>query len=165
MSPSALHTSSKILENSVVLLETSIESLDKATSDMPRLTKILSTQKVFGLVPELDLESAKRNLETESHPQVTYLVDKIKNEVARLKRKKQTLESKLELQEIRLQTAERSSRDSFTGRIMKNSNPLKLARLQLLQNKKDRLKYSLSSVNLQNTRNRLSMIPSLPPHR
>lgn len=160
---SPLYTSSKILESSLDLLDSSLRSLDSATRNVPRLKKILHTQKVFGLVPELDLESAKRNFETETHPQISYLVDKIEKEVARLKRKKIGLESKLELQHVRLQSAENNARDSLRGRGPKNVDPQKIARLKLLQNKKERLKYSLSRMNLQNTRARLSVIPSLPP--
>lgn len=148
----------------MALLESSIKSLDKATHDTLRLRKVLNTQKVFGLVPELDLESAKRNLESETHPQISYLVGKIEKEVARLRRKKASLESKLELQLVRLQTAEKNPRDSLgRGRVSKNADPQMLARLKLLQNKKERLKYSLSRMNLQSTRARFSMIPSLPP--
>lgn len=164
MANSPLYTSSKILESSLALLDSSIKSLDKATVHVPRLKKILHTQKVFGLVPEVDLESAKRNFETETHPQISYLVDKIEKEVTRLKRKKAGLVSKLELQSVRLQSAENNPRDSFTrARVSKSVDLHKLARLKLLQNKKERLKYSLSRMNLQNTRARLSVIPSLPP--
>lgn len=167
MANSPLYSSSKILQSSVTLLDSSIKALDRATRDIPRLTKVLTTQKVFGLVPELDLESAKRNLQSETHPQISYLVDRIEKEVARLRRKKASLESKLELQQVRLQTAEKNSRDSRPSSrnsgVGKAVDPQKMARLKLLQNKKERLKYSLSRMNLQNTRARLSMIPSLPP--
>lgn len=165
MANSPLYTSSKILESSLGVLDSSLKSLDSATRHVPRLKKILHTQKVFGLVPEVDLESAKRNFETETHPQISYLVDKIEKEVTRLRRKKVGLDSKLELQQVRLQSAENNQRESLTrGRGMaKNADVHKLARLKLLQNKKERLKYSLSRMNLQNTRARLSVIPSLPP--
>lgn len=160
MMSSQLYTSSRILESSVRLLDSSIKSLDKATRDVPRLKKVLDTQKVFGLVPELDLESAKKHLKMETHPQITYLMGKVEKELARLRRKKASLESKLQLQQVRLETAEKNGRDPRTTR---HGDDQKLARLKLLQNKKERLMYSLSRLNLQSTRARLSVVPHLPP--
>lgn len=164
MANSPLYASSKILESLVALLDSSIKSLDRATRDTPRLMKVLHTQKVFGLVPELDLESAKRSLESETHPQISYLIGRIEKEVARLRRKKASLESKLELQQVRLRSSERPPA-SARAAVAKTADPQKLAKLKLLQNKKERLRYSLSRVNLQTTRARLSMIPSLPPQQ
>lgn len=163
---SSLYMSSRILQSSVGLLESSIESLDKAIADVPRLKKVLTTQKVFGLVPEVDLESAKRHLKDETHPQITYLVGKVEQELGRLKRKKASLENKLQLQQVRLTTAENGRESMGRHSINKGSvDDQKLAKLKLLQNKKERLKYSLSRINLQSTRARLSLIPSLPPQK
>lgn len=145
--------------------------MDNATKEIPRLKKVLATNKVFGLVPELDLESAKRNIQNEVQPQVDALVLKIEKELNKLKRKKTNLASKVDLQQVRLENAAKSNRDSLSGikgilasRIAKGDiDEQKLARLKLLQNKKERLKYSLSRLNLQDKKARLSMIPSLPP--
>lgn len=161
------------LSASVALLNDSLKTIDNATKDIPRLKKVLSTNKVFGLVPELDLESAKRNIQNEVQPQINALVLKIEKELSKLKRKKTNLASKVDLQQVRLENAAKSNRDSLSGikgitanRISKGDiDELKLARLKLLQNKKERLKYSLSRLNLQDKRARLSTIPSLPPHR
>lgn len=158
------------LSASVALLDDSLRAIDNATNDIPRLKKVLSTNKVFGLVPELDLESAKRNIQNEVQPQVDALVLKIEKELNKLKRKKTNLASKVDLQQVRLENAAKSSRDSFSGikgisasQISKGEiDELKLARLKLLQNKKERLKYSLSRLNLQDKKARLSTIPSLP---
>lgn len=156
---SSLHTCSRILHSSVQLLDSSLDSLDAATRDIPRLQKVLATQKVFGLVAERDLDSAKRQVHTDTHPQIEHIVERIEGEVTRLRRRRLALQSQLELQKVRLQTAkDRRARDSVDG-----LQGAKLARLKLLQNKKDRLKYSLSRLNLQSRRARLSLIPSLPP--
>lgn len=76
------------LSASVALLNDSLKTIDNATKDIPRLKKVLSTNKVFGLVPELDLESAKRNIQNEIQPQINALVIKIEKELSKLKRKK-----------------------------------------------------------------------------
>lgn len=155
------------LSASVNLLDESFKTLDEAAHDLSRLQKVLSISKVFGLVPELDLENAKQNVRKEVEPQISNIITKVQNEVSKLERKKMNLVSKVDLQQVRLETFQGSSRDSigrgvtFRGRVVKGSgDELKVARLKLLQNKKERLKYSLSRLNLQQ---RLSMIPSLPP--
>lgn len=167
MGRSPLYTSSRILESSIDLLNSSISSLEYATRDVPRIKAVLNTQKVFGLVPELDLESAKRQVQTETHNEIKNMMDKLEKELERMKRKKAGLENKFKLQQVRLETAEKNGRESFTttlqGGVHKNAEELKIARLRLLQNKKERLKYSLSRLNLQDTKARMSIIPSLRP--
>lgn len=167
MGRSPLYTSSRILESSIDLLNSSISSLEYSTRDVSRIKVVLNTQKVFGLVPELDLESAKRQVQSETHSEISKLMSKLEKELERMKRKKAGLENKFKLQQVRLETAEKSGRESFTttlqGGIHKSAEELKIARLRLLQNKKERLKYSLSRLNLQDTKARMSMIPSLPP--
>ncbi|ODV67808.1 hypothetical protein HYPBUDRAFT_148114 [Hyphopichia burtonii NRRL Y-1933] len=153
------------LKGSVEFLEVSLKRLDEVTRDVPRLKRVLTTDKVFGLVPELDLENAKKKLQHETHPQINIMVEKIEREISRLTRRKNNLTGKIELQRIRIDGARKNtSNDMEIGRVVKGDiNEHKLTRLKLLQNKKERLKYSLSRLNLQDKKNRLSMIPSLPP--
>lgn len=169
MKKSPLYTSVHILDSSVELLNSSIRSLEYATRDVKRIKTVLNTQKVFGVVPELDLESAKRQVQSETNTQVSTLMGKLEKELERLRRKKAGLENKFKLQQVRLETAEKNGRESFTttlrGGIHKSAEESKISRLRLLQNKKERLKYSLSRMNLQDTKARLSMIPSLPPQK
>lgn len=157
---------------SILLLKDSVDTLNDATKDVHRLKGVLATRKVFGLVPEMDLENAKRSVQNEIKPQMKAITAKIENEVSRLRRKKTNLVSKVDLQQVRLENAAKRSKESPTelkglsaSRISKGDiDELKLARLMLLQHKKDRLKYSLSRLNLQDKKARLSMIPILPPH-
>lgn len=151
---------------SVSLLDDSIKTLDEAANDLARLKKVLSIKKVFGLVPELDLENAKLNIKLEVQPQIGNVLSRIRRELNVLELKKMNLIGKIDLQEQRLDSA-RGGRGSV-GKLKKitytgNISDEKLTRLKLLQNKKDRLKYSLSRQKLQSQRARLSKIPSLQP--
>lgn len=152
----SLHSSTQALENCSEILAQSRALLDRAIRDIPRLKKVLHTQKVYGLVPQLDVNAAKAGLHTETPQELKALLQHMEQEVARLRRRKVSLESKFELQKVRLETA-------LPPKPRGRPDELKLARLRLLQNKKDRLNYSLSRMKLQNTRSRLSFIPSLPP--
>lgn len=150
MSLPPLYTSARIFEDSVDLLGSSLESLEQATKDIPRLKQVLDTQKVFGLVPESDLQNAQARLKNETHPQITYLLEKLQKEVARLQRKKMSLESDFNLRKVRLDAV---------GKGVDTEKGAKFERLRMLRTKRDRLKYSLSRQRLHNYR----QIPLLPP--
>lgn len=150
MSSPPLYTSARIFEDLVDLLGSSLASLEQATKDIPRLKQVLDTQKVFGLVPELDLKNAQARLENETHPQITYLLEKLQKEVARLQRKKMSLESDFNLRKVRL---------DMVGKGVDGEKEAKYEKLRMLRTKRDRLKYSLSRQRLHNYR----QIPLLPP--
>lgn len=146
-------TTARIPEDLVDLLGSSLETLEQATRDIPRLKQVLDTQKVFGLVPERDLQNAQARLKNETHPQITFLLEKLQKEVSRLQRKKMSLESDFNLRKVRLDSmlAKESGEDL--------EREAKYERLRMLRTKKDRLKYSLSRQRLHNYR----LIPLLPP--
>ena len=104
MKKSPLYTSVHILDSSVELLNSSIRSLEYATRDVKRIKTVLNTQKVFGVVPELDLESAKRQVQSETNTQVSTLMGKLEKELERLRRKKAGLENNFKHQQVRLET-------------------------------------------------------------
>lgn len=152
------------------LLDDTLGILDDSTRDISRLRRVLSTNKVFGLVPEMDLENAITSMKDEVKPQLNAMIRKIESELNKLKRKNSSLAGKVNLQQVRLENATKSSQDMpdvlrVLGRRIEKGviDENKLSRLKFIQNKKERLKYSLSRMNLQDKRARLSMIPSLPP--
>lgn len=144
-----------LLLESVGLLTGSLSRLDEATRDVPRLRTVLNTEKVFGLIPETDLEDAKSQLREETHPQIQSIINKVQRELVRLRRRKTNLAGKVDLQQVRLEGAQRN--DVPLERFKKATfTEQKLTRLRLLQNKKERLRYSLLRMNLQAKRARLS---------
>lgn len=164
MDSAALSTCSRVLDRSTSALQSSNELLQLAIKDVARLRKVLNIQKVFGVVPERDIEAAKECAKTSSHPQIKELRERIYRDLDRLKRKREILKNKSELQKVRLHTAEKNAVDSGNDSpaVAQASEP-QIARLKLLRNKKDRLKYTLSRLKLQQTRTKLSAIPALPP--
>lgn len=151
------------LRESVNLLDDSLKTLVDTTSDIPRVRNVILTRRVFGLIPESDLNNAKQSFKNEVEPQLDILMVKIDRSLQRLHRRQTNLQNKRDLQAVRLSGA--SKRDSVIdlplNRISKDVDELKLTRLKFLHNKKERLKYSLSRLNLQEQRTRLSF-PPLP---
>ncbi|ODV80368.1 DASH complex, subunit Spc19 [Suhomyces tanzawaensis NRRL Y-17324] len=150
------------LRESVALVEDSIKALDATTHDIPRVQKVLMTRRVFGLVPETDLENAKQTFKESVEPQISTMLERIDRELQKMSRRKINLQNRHDLQAVRLQGSKREAVDLPFSRLRK-LGPLdeaKLTRLKFLKNKKERLKYSLSRLRLQD---RLSVTPSLPP--
>jgi DASH complex subunit SPC19 len=143
----------------VGLLDESIKTLDDAAHDLARLKRVLSITKVFGLVPELDLEDAKQNIKNEAQPQIGSVLERIRRELNVMERRKLNLAAKIDLQRARLSAAASASTPSAAkGRVyLGQVTDVKLARLRLLQNKRERLRYSLSRHNLQHQREQLTL--------
>lgn len=156
----SLQNSIARLSESVALLESSVDTLDDATRNVPRLKKILKLDKIFGLVPESDLIMAKTHLHNEVHPRINALVTKVDRELAKLARKKTNLATKVELLQVRLESSDKRSREPSK---VSKSDDAKRERLNMLRTKRERIEYLLLRHNLQDRKARLSLIPSLPP--
>ncbi|KAK6463153.1 DASH complex subunit Spc19 [Scheffersomyces coipomensis] len=156
------------LRESVQLLDDSYKLLYDSTKDVVRIKKVLQTKRVFGLIPESDLNSAKTNFKVQVEPQVNQLLTTIDKELIKLNKKKINLQNKFDLQAVRLSgssaaaTAATSGTNLSLNKIGKIDSS-KLNRLKFLRNKKERLKYSLSRLNLQDKKSRLSMTPLKHP--
>ncbi|KAK6456270.1 DASH complex subunit Spc19 [Scheffersomyces xylosifermentans] len=151
------------LRESVNLLDDSLNILNQTTQDIPRIKNVLLTKRVFGLIPESDLNNAKQNFQIEVEPQVNSLMSRIDKSLQVLHRKHTKLQNRYELQSVRLSSSKRDSLgDVPLSRISKakNVDEKKLARLQILRIKKERLKYTLTTLNLQERTARLN-VPSL----
>ncbi|ODV97953.1 hypothetical protein PACTADRAFT_31367 [Pachysolen tannophilus NRRL Y-2460] len=155
------------------IMDSSLELLSNSTDDFPRLCKILKQNKVFTTVPELDIKIATKNLNKNLMPQINSLIIKIEAELVKLEKNKQKLLDKCELQQTRLENFNKihnnlSNKENF---ILNNDEmnsseediigtEEELQKLKFLKGKKERLKYSLSRLNLQENKKRLSIIPS-----
>ncbi|KAK4543423.1 hypothetical protein LTR36_005566 [Oleoguttula mirabilis] len=162
------------LRSSMQLLDSSINILDSGVSDYPRLAKVLQTQRHFELVSETDLTTAQASLLSEIQPEVSTLLSRVETYLDKLERREQSLIAKADLQEGRLsntQQQQASSRTSAgggsggrsssgatrwagagagstasgTGRL----SQLEEAKLQQLRQKKERLSYAVSRLELQ----------------
>lgn len=154
------------LQESTYLLKKSIKIMDEFTSDTKRLSNIFLTRKVFGLVPESDLEDAKTKFKKEIEPYLNKLMHFIDEELKRVNRTKVKMQNKYNLLQIRL--SHRNKQHSVNNEFNIDENYdynekelQNLAQLKMIRNKKERLKYSLSRINLQEKKRRLSITPSV----
>ncbi|CAX44630.1 19-kda spindle pole component protein, putative [Candida dubliniensis CD36] len=97
------------LRQSIKILQQSNKLLDETLQDSTRLIKILSTNKVFDLIPELDLNDAKSNFTRNITPQLNQQLNKLEDELIRLQTNKTTLTNKLKLINVRLKNYQRKS--------------------------------------------------------
>ena len=145
------------LRSSLALLDSSISILDEGVSDFPRLCKVLQTQQHFELLPEPELRDAQQSLVDEIAPAISQLLATAENYVNQLGRKEESLKARYELLEGRLNHARRGS--SFGGenaRLKKADTgegvPLskdRMVEMKLLQNKKERLQYTIEQLELE----------------
>lgn len=151
-----LDNSLRILAASAELLESAADALAAASLDVPRLARVLKTQKIFALVPELDLDSAKLALQRKKTPQISHMVTKVTQEVGRLRRKRAVLENKAELQKVRLDTGRTRDPQAVSADV---------ARLRQLHAKKEKLRAQVAEARARKTpaTPALSQIPLLPP--
>lgn len=154
------HPHNQSLENSVAslgstlsLLRSTNENLETGIRDFARLKTNLKTNKVFDIVTETDINNAKAEIAQETEPQIRMLLERAEVELQRLERKKRSLTSKAQLQQVRLEQHTNTRRPNTSDQQMAQQ----LERLKELQQKKDRLQYSLSRLNLKGRKVRMSM--------
>lgn len=150
------------LRESINILKNSNQLLDDTLQGSNRLTKILSTRKVFDLIPELDLNDAKRNFSNNINPQINDNMERLQDELLKLTNRKHTLINELKVLKVRSKEYEnrrnRNKRnhqltDTDIENLLSNHNLHekydigKLRQLQVLRDKKNRLKYTLSRMN------------------
>ncbi|KDR84290.1 hypothetical protein GALMADRAFT_133627 [Galerina marginata CBS 339.88] len=70
--------------------------LRNGTKDLPRMNKILQSERVFLLVNEDTIKRYKRGLADEIEPAITELIERAEQGLALLERKEQTLQAKVE---------------------------------------------------------------------
>lgn len=145
------------LETSIELLNSSIDSLSKATRSFPQLSTVLKAERIFALVPEGDITLTQSALQKNIEPQIISLLTKIETEIVKLERRRDWLVKRVDLQQLRLENA--SARYSYADQTPVSGSKDEMSKLKLLQNRKERLKYSLSRLNLQDKKNRMSLVP------
>ncbi|KAH3676240.1 hypothetical protein WICMUC_002117 [Wickerhamomyces mucosus] len=155
---STLNSCNNSLTTSVNLLNNSINSLDLISEDFQRLTSILDQKRIFTLIPEYDIITTKSSLSFEIEPKISKIVEIINNKLSKLERKNLNLISKIQLNSVRIDNFQNENnkinlqdleQDNIQG---SEEDLIKLRQLKL---KKDRLKYKLSGINLQNKKSRL----------
>lgn len=154
---SALQASVSALRSSMHLLDSSISILDAGVSDYPRLVKVLQTTRHFELVSAPTLQAAQTSLLSELQPEFSSLLSRTEAYLDKLARREASLIAKAELQEGRLSrtssgggnlVSERSVA-SVGGGTAGGLNKMEELKVQQLRQKKERLSYAVSRLELQ----------------
>lgn len=108
----------------------------------------------FELVSEHDLLTAQSSLLSEISPEVSTLLNRVETYLDKLERREQSLIAKAELQEGRLSQPSRSSYGTKTAKQRTSAGTGMLSaaeemRLAQLRQKKERLSYAVSRLELQ----------------
>ncbi|GAA6024434.1 hypothetical protein JCM11491_001734 [Sporobolomyces phaffii] len=93
---SALEQCSLHLAQSSFHLETSIDTLDEATRDFPRLASVIESNRVYDLVPGREIVAAQRAIDHEMRPRIERLVDSASVGLERLKESERQLRERVD---------------------------------------------------------------------
>lgn len=161
----SLTSSVSSLASSLSLLNSSISTLATGTSDLPRLSRVLSQTRHFELLPERTLLSAQSALMSEIAPAVERLLATASTEIEKVERREEGLRARSELLEGRLEREEGrrslggerarkgsaggSSGGGGKGAVASVATGEKAAELKRLKREKERLRYAVERLELQ----------------
>ena len=140
------------LSSSLQLLTSATNILDSGVADYPRLTRVLSTQQHFELLPEPQLRAAQQSLVDEIAPVISQLLGTAEKYVDELGRREEGLKARYELLTGRLEGRRRqSSLAQAPPSAEEFSEDVKgrAVEMKLLRQKKERLQYAIERLELQ----------------
>ncbi|RMZ75563.1 hypothetical protein DV737_g5236, partial [Chaetothyriales sp. CBS 132003] len=156
---SALGPAVQSLSSSLALLRSATDILETGVADYPRLTRVLSTQQHFELLPEPQLRAAQQSLVGEIAPAISQLLATADKYVDELARRDEGLKARYELLTGRLEGRRRRQSSSIgqVGKSTTTAPPQHLAEdaggraveAKLLRQKKERLQYAIDRLELQ----------------
>lgn len=159
----SLSSSVSSLASSLSLLNSSISTLASGTSDLPRLSRVLSQTRHFELLHERTLLSAQSSLMSEIVPAIDRLLATASTEIEKVERREEgfrarseLLEGRLEREEVRRSLGGRSRKGSVGGSLGGKGGSTagvatgeKAAELKRLRREKERLRYAVERLELQ----------------
>ncbi|GAA5904287.1 Spc19p [Sporobolomyces salmoneus] len=92
----ALEHCSLELAQSSLHLQSSIETLSTATPDLPRIASILSSHRVYDLLPSSEIRQAQEQVKREMEPQIEGLVERAEGALGGLKEREKALRARVE---------------------------------------------------------------------
>ncbi|RMZ91411.1 hypothetical protein DV736_g1359, partial [Chaetothyriales sp. CBS 134916] len=148
------------LSSSLALLRSATDILETGVADYPRLTRVLSTQQHFELLPEPQLHAAQQSLVSEIAPAISQLLATADKYVDELARRDEGLKARYELLTGRLEGQRRRQSSSMgqpPGKSAATATPRDMAEdaggraleAKLLRQKKERLQYAIDRLELQ----------------
>ena len=141
------------LSSSLTLLASTTNILDSGVADYPRLTRVLSTQQHFELLPEPQLRAAQQSLAAEIAPAIRQLLGTAEKYVDELGRREEGLKARYELLTGRLEGRKRQSSLGQVGKrpvedVAEDAKG-RAVEMKLLRQKKERLQYAIERLELQ----------------
>lgn len=141
------------LEESVALMQESVETLKRNSEENKYITQVmLQCSKACELIPEFDVERARNDLNEEVEPLVSTLQEKLKKSLSKMKRELDTLNQTYELNALRLNNSNNNENmdtniDISTDVVvMTSSTNEELEELKELRSKKEQLLQRLESL-------------------
>ncbi|KAG4305905.1 hypothetical protein PORY_000815 [Pneumocystis oryctolagi] len=125
-----------------------LATLDTGIEDFPRIQQVLSNKRHFEVVSKSDMEAAQQALEHEIYPQVQVLLQRAEAGIAKLERCEKALQSKVDLQEVRLQQPARL-KHMHSAQTDGAEQLSRIKELSALRLKKERLIYALDRLSLE----------------
>ncbi|KZZ86866.1 DASH complex, subunit Spc19 [Ascosphaera apis ARSEF 7405] len=148
----SLAASVSSLQSSLQLLDSSIAILDEGVSDFPRMAKVLQTRRHFELLPEPTLHDAQKAIMDEIAPSIAHLLNITENHIEKMARREEALRAKSKLQQGRLSHdtgPTYQQRQLVKQKATIAADPGKIAELRRLQQKRERLQYTVERLELQ----------------
>ncbi|KZP07327.1 hypothetical protein FIBSPDRAFT_804065, partial [Athelia psychrophila] len=107
--------------------------LRNGTFDLPRMTKVLSSQKVFLLIDEGTVNQYQADLTDEIEPQINELLERADKGLKAMNRKEGLMQTKVDAAEVAQSRPARAASGTWA------SNKLDARRLQMLATQRERL--------------------------
>lgn len=148
------------LSHSLSFLTSSVQTLERATTDLPRLSTTLRTTRHFELIPQPSLAAAEASLRDEIGPHITLLLERADTQVERQERRIETLKARSELLAGRMAAGDIDSvrgaggkpapggRGGATAGQVRTDGEHGL-RVRALRTRKEGLKYSVERLELE----------------
>lgn len=145
------------LTHSLNFLTSAVQTLESATSDLPRLSTVLKTTRHYELIPSARLAAAEASLRDEIGPSITTLLDRAEAQVDRRDRRIETLKARSELLAGRLAAgdtgpATAGSKSAAARGVRERRNTLAGERglkARAVRSRKEGLKYSVERLELE----------------
>ncbi|CAG8452111.1 10847_t:CDS:2 [Paraglomus occultum] len=133
------------LQNSSLLLQTSVKKLEYDTREFSRLNQVIQCERHYELVTDKDIGEAQKALAAELAPEVSRLIAQVEEELTVLEIKEKKLQYEVDEREAKLESSKllpSSSLSASKGQpnVHPNSQPAQLKKkLKTLKMKKERL--------------------------
>ncbi|KAH7376975.1 DASH complex subunit Spc19 [Plectosphaerella cucumerina] len=145
------------LSHSLSFLTSSVQTLERATTDLPRLSTTLRTTRHFELIPQPSLAAAEASLRDEIGPYISLVLDRAETQVERQERRIETLKARSELLAGRMAAGDidsvrgggRPASSSRGDRGQVRTDGEHGLRVRALRTRKEGLKYSVERLELE----------------